>query len=198
MGTWSPSGHRSVSHLPLQDLESTSEEEEEEDEEEDATSVCSQGSGKEAQAPRQNPLMKAIALVVGLAAAIQPYLPTLGKVLVTLFLGLAGTSGLSRGGGEGSGSLWTLTWRFVCLPSHSSPSHLPTGMVSPSITSAVYFGAFLGLGSWWACRRAVSSPFFSTLCVFMAIFTAGHLSHLYTYQLPFFQDLVPPTDIYAR
>ncbi|XP_071067930.1 piezo-type mechanosensitive ion channel component 2-like [Dasypus novemcinctus] len=72
------------------------------------------------------------------------------------------------------------------------------GMLSPSVTSAVYFGAFLGLGSWWACRRALSALAFSALCVFMAIFTAGHLGSLYLYQLPFFQDLVPPDDLYAR
>ncbi|KAG8513336.1 Piezo-type mechanosensitive ion channel component 2, partial [Galemys pyrenaicus] len=71
------------------------------------------------------------------------------------------------------------------------------GMASPSVTSAVYFGAFLGLGSWWACRRRLSTPVFSTLCVFMAIFTAGHLGSLYLYQLPFLQLLVPPGDIYA-
>ncbi|XP_012863894.1 piezo-type mechanosensitive ion channel component 2-like [Echinops telfairi] len=72
------------------------------------------------------------------------------------------------------------------------------GMVSPSITSAVYFGAFLGLGSWWACRWALSALAFSSLCVFMTIFTAGHLGSLYLYQLPVFQDLVPPEDIHAR
>ncbi|EMP35810.1 Protein PIEZO2 [Chelonia mydas] len=32
----------------------------------------------------------------------------------------------------------------------------------------------------------------------MAIFSAGHLAALYLYQLPYFQDLVPPDDIYAR
>ncbi|XP_043336503.1 piezo-type mechanosensitive ion channel component 2-like [Cervus canadensis] len=72
------------------------------------------------------------------------------------------------------------------------------GMISPSMTSAVYFGAFLGLGSWWACGQALSTVAFSTLCVFMAIFTTGHLGGLYLYQLPFFQNCVPPDDIYAR
>lgn len=71
-------------------------------------------------------------------------------------------------------------------------------MISPSMTSAVYFGAFLGLGSWWACGRALSTVAFSTLCVFTAIFTAGHLEGLYLYQLHFFQKCVPPDDIYAR
>ncbi|XP_075383802.1 piezo-type mechanosensitive ion channel component 2-like [Tenrec ecaudatus] len=72
------------------------------------------------------------------------------------------------------------------------------GMVSPSVTSAVYFGAFLGLGSWWACQWALSALAFSSLCVFMTIFTAGHLGSLYLYQFPVFQDLVPPEDIHAR
>ena len=70
-------------------------------------------------------------------------------------------------------------------------------MVSPSVTSAVYSGAFLGLGSWWACRQALSTVAFSTLCVFMAIFTVGHLGGLYLYLLPFFHDLVPPDGIYT-
>ncbi|XP_028926177.1 piezo-type mechanosensitive ion channel component 2-like [Ornithorhynchus anatinus] len=73
-----------------------------------------------------------------------------------------------------------------------------SGIVSPSVTSAVYFFAFLGLCSWWSCRRALSINAFSSLCVMMAIFTAGHFGILYMYQLPYFQVLVPPDDIYAR
>ncbi|CAM5095655.1 unnamed protein product [Natator depressus] len=72
------------------------------------------------------------------------------------------------------------------------------GIILPSVTSAVYFFTFLGLCSWWACHRPITMVTFSSLCVMMAIFSAGHLAALYLYQLPYFQDLVPPDDIYAR
>ncbi|KAG9339699.1 hypothetical protein JZ751_023345, partial [Albula glossodonta] len=64
--------------------------------------------------------------------------------------------------------------------------------------AALYFGAFLCLVWWWVCGRSISLLLFSTMCVLMAIFSAGHILGLYLYQLPFFQELVPPQDIYAR
>ncbi|KAH1182432.1 hypothetical protein KIL84_010186 [Mauremys mutica] len=72
------------------------------------------------------------------------------------------------------------------------------GIILPSVTSAIYFFTFLGLCSWWACHRPITMVTFSSLCVMMAIFSAGHLAALYLYQLPYFQNLVPPDDIYAR
>ncbi|CAB1329419.1 unnamed protein product [Coregonus sp. 'balchen'] len=71
------------------------------------------------------------------------------------------------------------------------------GIAMPSLTSAVYFGTFLGLVWWWVLLRSLSLLFFSTLCVMMAIFSAGHLLSLYLYQLPLAQQIVPPQDIYA-
>lgn len=53
------------------------------------------------------------------------------------------------------------------------------GMISPSMTLAVYFGAFLNRGFWWVCSQALSTVAFTTPCVFMATFTAGHLGGLY-------------------
>ncbi|XP_036605792.1 piezo-type mechanosensitive ion channel component 2-like [Trichosurus vulpecula] len=73
-----------------------------------------------------------------------------------------------------------------------------SGIIYPSLTSAVYFVTFLGICSWWSCHREVGTLAFSTMCVSLAIFTAGHIGSLYLYQLPYFQDLVPPEDIYAR
>lgn len=58
------------------------------------------------------------------------------------------------------------------------------GMVSPAVTSAMSFGAFLGLGPWWACNQALSAPAFSKLCVFKAIFPAVRPGNLNLYQLP--------------
>ncbi|XP_047463265.1 piezo-type mechanosensitive ion channel component 2 [Mugil cephalus] len=72
------------------------------------------------------------------------------------------------------------------------------GITLPSLTSAVYFGAFLGLVWWWVFGRSISMLLFSSLCVMMAIFSGGHLLALYLYQLPLSQQLVPPDDIYAR
>ncbi|XP_053571976.1 piezo-type mechanosensitive ion channel component 2-like [Bombina bombina] len=73
-----------------------------------------------------------------------------------------------------------------------------SGITLPSVTSAVYFFTFLWLCSWWACNRSVSLILFSSLCVMAAIFSAGHLTAIYLYQLPYFQVLIPPQDIYAR
>ncbi|KAK2542745.1 Piezo2 [Columba guinea] len=72
------------------------------------------------------------------------------------------------------------------------------GMMVPSLTSAVYFFVFLGLCTWWSCCQAFDPLIFSCLCLFMAIFSAGHLIGLYLYQLQFFQEVIPPKDFYAR
>ncbi|XP_038867450.1 piezo-type mechanosensitive ion channel component 2-like [Salvelinus namaycush] len=72
------------------------------------------------------------------------------------------------------------------------------GIALPSLTSVVYFGTFLGLVWWWVFLHSVSLLLFGTLCVMMAIFSAGHLLSLYLYQLPLAQQIIPPQDIYAR
>ncbi|XP_030623248.1 piezo-type mechanosensitive ion channel component 2 [Chanos chanos] len=72
-----------------------------------------------------------------------------------------------------------------------------TGIMLPSLTSTVYFFAFLGLCTWWSFCRTFDPLVFSCLCVLMAIFSAGHLVILYLYQFQFFQDTVPPGDHYA-
>ncbi|XP_075034415.1 piezo-type mechanosensitive ion channel component 2-like, partial [Mixophyes fleayi] len=73
-----------------------------------------------------------------------------------------------------------------------------SGIILPSVTSALYFFIFLFLCSWWACNRSVSLVIFSSLCVMAAIFSAGHLTAVYLYQLPYFQEIIPPQDLYAR
>ncbi|XP_071967175.1 piezo-type mechanosensitive ion channel component 2-like [Engystomops pustulosus] len=73
-----------------------------------------------------------------------------------------------------------------------------SGIILPSVTSAVYFFIFMFLCSWWACNRSVSLVVFSSLCVMAAIFSAGHLTAVYLYQLPYFQEVIPPQDLYAR
>ncbi|XP_016106437.1 piezo-type mechanosensitive ion channel component 2-like [Sinocyclocheilus grahami] len=71
------------------------------------------------------------------------------------------------------------------------------GMMLPSLTSTVYFFTFLGLCTWWSFCRTFDPLLFSCLCVLMAIFSAGHLIMLYLYQFQFFQEAVPPGNIYA-
>uniref|UniRef100_A0A674EEG5 Piezo-type mechanosensitive ion channel component 2-like n=1 Tax=Salmo trutta TaxID=8032 RepID=A0A674EEG5_SALTR len=72
------------------------------------------------------------------------------------------------------------------------------GIALPSLTSVVYFGTFLGLVWWWVFLHSFSLLLFGTLCVMMAIFSAGHLLSLYLYQLPLAQQIIPPQDVYAR
>ncbi|XP_019739327.1 piezo-type mechanosensitive ion channel component 2 [Hippocampus comes] len=73
-----------------------------------------------------------------------------------------------------------------------------TGMMLPSLTSAVYFFIFLFLCTWWSLRRTFDTLLFSCMCVLMAIFSAGHLVVLYLYQFQFFQESVTPEDGYIR
>uniref|UniRef100_A0A671VGF6 Piezo type mechanosensitive ion channel component 2 n=1 Tax=Sparus aurata TaxID=8175 RepID=A0A671VGF6_SPAAU len=69
-----------------------------------------------------------------------------------------------------------------------------TGIMLPSVTSAVYFFIFLFLCTWWSLRRTFDTLIFSCMCVLMAIFSAGHLIVLYLYQFQFFQESIPPGD----
>ncbi|XP_070774836.1 piezo-type mechanosensitive ion channel component 2 [Enoplosus armatus] len=71
-----------------------------------------------------------------------------------------------------------------------------TGIMLPSLTSAVYFFIFLFLCTWWSLCRTFDTLIFSCMCVLMAIFSAGHLIVLYLYQFQFFQESIPPDDSY--
>ncbi|KAL6104091.1 piezo2 [Pungitius sinensis] len=71
-----------------------------------------------------------------------------------------------------------------------------TGVMLPSLTSAVYFFLFLFLCTWWSLCRTFDTLLFSCMCVLMAIFSAGHLIVLYLYQFQFFQESIPPDDYY--
>ncbi|XP_068604478.1 piezo-type mechanosensitive ion channel component 2 [Brachionichthys hirsutus] len=73
-----------------------------------------------------------------------------------------------------------------------------TGMMLPSLTSAVYFFIFLFLCTWWSLRRTFDTLMFSCMCVLLAIFSAGHIIILYLYQFQFFQESIPPDDSYIR
>ncbi|XP_008277902.1 piezo-type mechanosensitive ion channel component 2 [Stegastes partitus] len=69
-----------------------------------------------------------------------------------------------------------------------------TGIMLPSLTSAVYFFIFLFLCTWWSLCRTFNTLIFSCMCVLMAIFSAGHIIVLYLYQFQFFQEAIPPDD----
>ncbi|XP_075877858.1 piezo-type mechanosensitive ion channel component 2 isoform X2 [Nelusetta ayraudi] len=69
-----------------------------------------------------------------------------------------------------------------------------TGIMLPSLTSAVYFFVFLFLCTWWSLCRTFDTLFFSCMCVLMAIFSGGHLIVLYLYQFQFFQEYISPDD----
>ncbi|XP_060762172.1 piezo-type mechanosensitive ion channel component 2 isoform X2 [Neoarius graeffei] len=73
-----------------------------------------------------------------------------------------------------------------------------TGMMLPSLTSAVYFFIFLALCTWWSFCQTFDTLLFSCLCVLMAIYCAGHLIVLYLYQFQFLQESIPPEDSYVR
>ncbi|XP_051552940.1 piezo-type mechanosensitive ion channel component 2-like [Myxocyprinus asiaticus] len=72
-----------------------------------------------------------------------------------------------------------------------------TGMMLPSLTSAVYFFVFLGLCTWWSFCKTFDMLLFSCLCVLMAIFSAGHLIILYSNQFQFLQEAIRPNDSYV-
>uniref|UniRef100_A0AAZ3RL39 Piezo-type mechanosensitive ion channel component n=1 Tax=Oncorhynchus tshawytscha TaxID=74940 RepID=A0AAZ3RL39_ONCTS len=71
-----------------------------------------------------------------------------------------------------------------------------TGIILPSLTSAVYFFVFLFLCTWWSFCRTFDTLIFSCMCVLMAIFSAGHLVVLYLYQFQFFHEFIHPEDSY--
>ncbi|CAG07119.1 unnamed protein product [Tetraodon nigroviridis] len=73
-----------------------------------------------------------------------------------------------------------------------------TGIMLPSLTSAVYFFIFLFLCTWWSLCRTFDTLLFSCMCVLMAIFSAGHIIVLYLYQFQFFQESISPEDSLIR
>ncbi|ROI52198.1 Piezo-type mechanosensitive ion channel component 2, partial [Anabarilius grahami] len=72
------------------------------------------------------------------------------------------------------------------------------GITFPSLTSALYFMVFLGLVWSWVLDYTISLLHYSSLCVMMTIFSGGHVLIIYLYQLPLFQQFIPPQDDFAR
>ncbi|XP_063800320.1 piezo-type mechanosensitive ion channel component 1 [Pseudophryne corroboree] len=72
------------------------------------------------------------------------------------------------------------------------------GITVPSAFSAVYYLAFVGLCTWWACHFPISYVGLNTLSVMVGFFAGGHVICLYGYQTPYIQNLFPPTELWAR
>ncbi|CAJ0955790.1 unnamed protein product [Ranitomeya imitator] len=72
------------------------------------------------------------------------------------------------------------------------------GITVPSGFSAVYYLAFVGLCTWWACHLPISHVGLNTLSVMVGFFTGGHIICLYGYQSPFIQNFFPPPELWAR
>ncbi|XP_077306524.1 piezo-type mechanosensitive ion channel component 1 isoform X2 [Lithobates pipiens] len=72
------------------------------------------------------------------------------------------------------------------------------GITVPSAFSAVYYLVFIGFCTWWACHFPISHIGLNTLSVMVGFFSGGHLICLYGYQTPFFQDLFPSAELWAR
>ncbi|XP_014677335.1 PREDICTED: piezo-type mechanosensitive ion channel component 1-like [Priapulus caudatus] len=71
------------------------------------------------------------------------------------------------------------------------------GIVYPSGLSAVYFLAFLGIATWWACFRSLGRVFV-TLRLVLLLYAALHLLLLHLYQFQFFQEALSSEDVVAR
>jgi hypothetical protein len=72
------------------------------------------------------------------------------------------------------------------------------GAIRPSVTSAVYYVAFLGLGTAWACHKAISRPVLGCLCKVLAVYSGVHVVALFLYQTQIFQEMLPPAELMAR
>ncbi|XP_056382032.1 piezo-type mechanosensitive ion channel component 1 isoform X2 [Hyla sarda] len=72
------------------------------------------------------------------------------------------------------------------------------GITVPSGFSAVYYLAFIGLCTWWACHFPISYVGLNTLSVMVGFFAGGHIICLYGYQSPFIQNIFPPLELWAR
>ncbi|XP_059849053.1 piezo-type mechanosensitive ion channel component 1 isoform X2 [Hypanus sabinus] len=72
------------------------------------------------------------------------------------------------------------------------------GITVPSAFSGVYYLFFIGICTWWACHGPMSHVGFNTICVMVAVYTAGHIICLYIYQSAFIQEIFPPDGLWSR
>ncbi|XP_031569464.1 piezo-type mechanosensitive ion channel component 2-like, partial [Actinia tenebrosa] len=78
---------------------------------------------------------------------------------------------------------------------------LAAGIIQPSVISVIYFVTFLGLGTVWACHKAVRlrhRKAFACIRLILMIYSGLHVLVLYLYQSQFFQDVLPPQRLITR
>lgn len=72
-----------------------------------------------------------------------------------------------------------------------------SGVAYPSILSAVYFLTFLMVATWWGCYKTFGQKF-ANIRIALLVYSGSHLLLIYLYQFQFFQQILDPSDFYAR
>lgn len=78
---------------------------------------------------------------------------------------------------------------------------LAAGIIQPSVISVIYFLTFLGLGTVWACHKAVRlrhRKAFACIRLILMVYSGIHVMVLYLYQSQIFQDVLPPHNLITR
>ncbi|XP_038069758.1 piezo-type mechanosensitive ion channel component 1-like isoform X2 [Patiria miniata] len=70
-------------------------------------------------------------------------------------------------------------------------------VICPSATSGFYFVTFLVVITWWSFYRSWGRRFYH-VCIVWLLYCGAHIFALYLYQFPFFQEGLPPENLYAR
>ena len=72
-----------------------------------------------------------------------------------------------------------------------------SGVIYPSVISAVYFVSFLFLATWLSSYKTLGRKF-AGFRIFLLVYSGLHLLLLHLYQFQFFQEFVPYDSLYAR
>ncbi|KAF8566693.1 hypothetical protein P879_01330 [Paragonimus westermani] len=73
-----------------------------------------------------------------------------------------------------------------------------TGISSPSILSSVYLLSFLGISTYWACRKKINPIPFASLRILLLVYSGLHVCLYYLYQFPFFQTFCRDGEFLSR
>ncbi|GBN32636.1 hypothetical protein AVEN_130731-1 [Araneus ventricosus] len=72
-----------------------------------------------------------------------------------------------------------------------------SGILYPSLSSAVYFLVFLTVCTWLSCNRKIGKKYLQTK-IPLLVYCAVHFVSIYLYQVDFVQDYIPPESLPAR
>ncbi|EFO88420.1 hypothetical protein CRE_20137 [Caenorhabditis remanei] len=67
------------------------------------------------------------------------------------------------------------------------------GIVKPSVSNSIYFGAFLFISTWWATYTPLRHGVYNQIKKFLIFYSAIHVLVLYTYQIPIVHNSWLPT-----